>query len=291
MNKQLSVLRCVDCGGKLFQGEGYVGCESCKRRFRVKEGVIDMLTKKSMSNEHNQQQNQYYEKEYESSYANKDFEWRKRYKKRLVKYLPKNKNLYVLDVASGQGYMTLAIAKKGYKVVACDIALSGLLRSYKYAKKMGIENNIHFVLGDVNKLKFASNTFGMVILLHVLEHVQDDQKLLRNLFKYSQAGCLYYIGVPLSLSFVFPLFKSMYIASDKKVGHLRRYTIDSISSLFGKSGKAMSVIYTGHLIKFVGVILSLFHINSLDRWIEDIDERSLLNKHWASNMTVVYKYI
>lgn len=287
MDNFLRNLLCSDCESSINWTKNHGQCKKCKRIYPIKNRIVNMLDKKDLKDQQNLSQQEYYDREYDSDFANKDFEWRKRYFKRLYEFLPEKKNTLILDVASGQGYMTLKIAKLGYKLIATDISILGLERSYRHAKKEGIEKNILFIAADLNRLVFKRNTFNFYILLHVLEHIKNDKALVKNLIKYSEKKARFFIGVPISLKYTMPLLNPFYIRSDKNVGHQRRYTPDELKNLFKIKYKVLYEIYSGHLIKIVGALLSLFKINHLEKTIEDIDERMHKNIIWSSNLTMV----
>jgi len=66
-----------------------------------------------------------------NSHAEKYDEWYKTFEgavenyvdwELLRQYLPKNKNVKILDAAGGTGRITLPLAKMGYSVTLCDIS-------------------------------------------------------------------------------------------------------------------------------------------------------------------------
>lgn len=289
MTELISKIVCLDCEGYLQKKTNLIQCEKCGKKYAFKKGILVMLSDISLQDKQNLSQKSYYEHHYELEEANRNFEWKKRWVVRLLGFLPKNKNSYILDLACGQGYMTLPIAKKGYKVMACDISISGLLRARKEAEKLGIEKNILFIACDLYKIKFKKNTFDFIIMLHVLEHLVYDKLIMKKVIFFAKQNAIYYIGVPLSLFYVFPLFIPLYMYSDRKVGHKRRYTIESILKLFTFDAEPVYTIYTGHLIKFIGLFLLKIGINTFERKIEDLDERMLSTKRWGSNITTVIR--
>ena len=289
MNNLLNKVLCLICGNELVEYKNNIQCPKCREKYLFDDGILMMLSNNSLKDEQNLSQKRYYEQHYQTEEANRDFEWRKRWVTRSLNFLPKKRNSLILDLACGQAYMTLAVAKKGYKVIACDISVSGLKRARKEAVKLGIEKNILFIAGDINTIRFKKKTFDFVIMLHILEHLVNDKGVMRNVISFANSNALYYIGAPLSLSYVFPLFIPLYLYSDRKVGHLRRYSLESILGLFDFKAEDVYTIYTGHLIKFLGLLLSKIGINTWESAVEDLDEKMLKSRLWASNITTVIR--
>jgi ubiquinone/menaquinone biosynthesis C-methylase UbiE len=52
---------------------------------------------------------------------------------------------------------------------------------------------------DVQQIPFETNTWDMVIANHVLEHVQNDQQALNEIFRVLKPGGIAILQVPLSL--------------------------------------------------------------------------------------------
>lgn len=289
MNTLINKILCINCGNGLIKNGLSVKCKKCGRAYAFYKGILRMMSDSSLRDEQNSFQKHHYDSHYKTEYANKMFEWRKRYIARLSAFLPRSTNSYVLDLACGQGYLSLVIAKMGYKVIACDISISGLYEARREAERLGIEKNILFVEVDIYKVKFKKNSFDFILLMMVLEHLTDDRAIIKKVISFSKKTALYYIGVPLSLKYVFPLFIPLYLYSDYGVGHKRRYSINQILDLFNHDAQVISLIYTGHLVKFLGLFLEKIGINRFGARIEDSDEKLLSSKLWASNITAVIK--
>ena len=285
MNKLLSFLRCPSCGG-VFTGGKKVVCTSCGAQYSVSNGVVNLLDDQVFEDSHNEHQKNYYDKEYVDAYANTQFEWRNRYIQRIKTYLPKNKNSVILDAACGQGYVSIALAELGYSVIACDLSMEGLLHARAVAKARNLTDRILFVASDVTKLRMKKLSVHMIMLLHVIEHLKNDRKTVVQLHQFCKKGGVYIIGVPLAFRYVFPLFIPIYMYSDKRVGHYRHYALEDITALFGSGYAVKAVYYTGHLIKLFGAFLSLLRITQFEKVIEDLDEKQISSKFWASNIMV-----
>lgn len=66
--------------------------------------------------------------------------------------------------------------------------------------------------------------FDTIFLLNVLEHIKDDYKAIEN--------CRYLLKPQGTLIILVPAYKFLYSELDKQLGHYRRYTSKSLSSLF-----------------------------------------------------------
>lgn len=89
----------------------------------------------------------------------------------LDKYLPK-KGL-ILDAGGGPGRYTIALAKKGYKVVLLDLSLGCLEIARKEVRKAKAQKNVEEIIeGSITDLsRFGDECFEAVICLGPLSHL------------------------------------------------------------------------------------------------------------------------
>ena len=81
----------------------------------------------------------------------------------LKKYLPKNKNVKILDAAGGTGRITLSLAKMGYSVTLCDISPKMLDVAKQKMLKEGVLENVTILECNVCNMPFADESFDFVL--------------------------------------------------------------------------------------------------------------------------------
>lgn len=70
-------------------------------------------------------------------------------------------------------------------------------------------------LGEITALPFADATFDLVCALDIIEHVDDDERALRELTRVTKSGAALLISTP--------LHPALWTSFDEFVGHKRRY--------------------------------------------------------------------
>jgi len=78
----------------------------------------------------------------------------------------------VLDIGCGNGKTTVALIQMGAEVTGIDFSPSAI----EYCMK-AFGDKAKFLVSDCNKLPFPDNSFDAVTIVHVLEHLVDDQLL------------------------------------------------------------------------------------------------------------------
>ncbi|MEM3627600.1 MAG: class I SAM-dependent methyltransferase [Candidatus Bathyarchaeia archaeon] len=81
----------------------------------------------------------------------------------LKGYLPRNKDVKILDAAGGTGRITLPLAKMGYSVTLCDISSGMLNVARRKLRKAGVLDKVKICECDVHKLHFADESFDLVL--------------------------------------------------------------------------------------------------------------------------------
>jgi len=117
-----------------------------------------------------------------------------------------------IDIGCGAGELACSLAERDKKGIAIDssseaIAVANKMRDLRKITK----TLLTFTAGNMDAL--GNNKSDLVICCEVLEHVKNDGKFLKELVKHSNKYIL--LSVPAK--------QSLYDASDKSVGHYRRY--------------------------------------------------------------------
>ena len=133
----------------------------------------------------------------------------------------------VLEIGSGIGNISDFVVKDGYTVSLSDYdeAYQSIL-SEKYNRFSNVQGVYRIDLEDPQffstyvDLKEKYNT---IFLLNVIEHIGDHQRAIRH--------CSYLLKPQGRLVVLAPAYTQLYSGLDKELGHYRRYTKQSLSSL------------------------------------------------------------
>jgi SAM-dependent methyltransferase len=95
----------------------------------------------------------------------------------------------VLDVGCGPGTITADFATlvTPARVVALEVSEAALAVARKEIVRRGL-TNVDFLIGDVNALEFADDTFDVVHAHQVLQHVADPVAALREMRRVTKPG-------------------------------------------------------------------------------------------------------
>jgi len=142
----------------------------------------------------------------------------------ILDYLKNQPPSNILNVGCGSGELSFLLAEMGHTVVSIDpvseyidLANRTLEKDYPH-----LTGKCTFRVGLIEDI-LEVQKYDCVIATDVLEHIEDDKKMLRDLFKIIR---------PLGKIFItVPALPSLFGYHDKSLGHFRRYTKNSLKQL------------------------------------------------------------
>lgn len=146
----------------------------------------------------------------------------------LDKYCP---GKTVLDFGSGVGTLALYLGKQDKQVTGIELSQKAVTVAQKSARLFNLTKNVEFHRVDIFKTNLKQK-FDLVICSEVLEHLPDDGQALDRILSLLQPGGRVLISVPSANA---PLIKTRAIKHfDAWSGHLRRYTVESLTKLLNQ---------------------------------------------------------
>jgi len=174
-----------------------------------------------------------------------------------------------LDAGGGRGDVSLFLAKKGFKGKLIDFSEEAIKKA-----KINLKN--YEIKIEKKSIDDEKSKYNFIILWDVIEHVEDDEKIIENCYKnLNKEGYLL-------LSYVTK--NKEWRKDDEKYGHLRRYEIKDIKKSLSKF-KILEIwdftfpifwimrrLYVHTLKEKKGDKLKLTKISSLDSKFDKFDK-------------------
>ncbi|MEM7200318.1 MAG: methyltransferase domain-containing protein [Planctomycetota bacterium] len=129
-------------------------------------------------------------------------------------------SLDILEIGCGAGGMLEPLSRYG-EVTALDFSHDAMA----YCKKRGFSR---VVAGSGTHVPFADQTFDLVALFDVIEHIEDHQGVLEEARRVLRPGGKVFLSVP--------AYQWLYSQNDHVVHHLRRYTASQLRDVVVAAG-------------------------------------------------------
>ncbi|MGB5100217.1 MAG: methyltransferase domain-containing protein [Methanothrix sp.] len=93
------------------------------------------------------------------------------WRKGMTQLLGPSKDLKILDIGTGTGFLALLLAEMGYNVTGVDWAKSKIQKAKEKAETLKIQ--VNFEVQDAETLSFPDDTFDAVVSRHVIWTLAD----------------------------------------------------------------------------------------------------------------------
>ena len=107
----------------------------------------------------------------------------------------------VLDIGTGTGRFALRLAERGAEAFGIEISKKMLLIAKEKAKKYGLMNNLHLILGDAENLPFRAEIFDKAMSMTVINHLPHPNKAIREMSSVLKVNGIAVVSTPNIFSF------------------------------------------------------------------------------------------
>ena len=172
----------------------------------------------------------------------------------VFRQIKKNKKgtVKILDAGCGEGNISLFLSQQdpSVAVTGIDISEKSINISQTRLKKIRnrVKKNIKFIKTEIEKYKTEGDSFDLILLTEVIEHVYNDEIVIKKLYSLLGKEGVLFLSTPSKNA---PLYKLKIIRKyDKRVGHLRRYSQSDIEAVLVENNfKILKTIKTEGIIR------------------------------------------
>lgn len=146
----------------------------------------------------------------------------------IMKAAGNRSGLDLLDVGCGSGTLLGLLKQRGFRTTGVDF-------STEAAKVAEAENGVRVVVGSLEGAAFPQESFDVVTLFHVMEHVPNPREVLAEVFRILKPSGSVVLQVPNIDSWQFKFFGSKWYGLDIP-RHVIDYSKDAMLRLLADSG-------------------------------------------------------
>ncbi|HOD12040.1 MAG TPA: class I SAM-dependent methyltransferase [Candidatus Omnitrophota bacterium] len=92
----------------------------------------------------------------------------------------------LLEIGTGKGHFTLALARRNFLFTAIDLDASAQKVARQYLRRYGLENMVAIRKMNAEKLSFSNQSFDIVISVNFMHHAQKPFLCLREMVRVAK---------------------------------------------------------------------------------------------------------
>jgi ubiquinone/menaquinone biosynthesis C-methylase UbiE len=182
----LELLRCPRCGGGLVSTDSRLTCAGCETSFPIRDGILIV---KEQTDDNNRVAQEFYDSALWPRFRFwEKFTWfcnggERRARNQVLKHLPRQAGLKLLDVAVGDG-VYLPWMPADWQVVGIDISWSQL----EACRARVAGPPVRLVQGEAEMLPFHDAQFDAVLSIGAFNYFNDPEGALREMVRVARPG-------------------------------------------------------------------------------------------------------
>jgi 2-polyprenyl-6-hydroxyphenyl methylase/3-demethylubiquinone-9 3-methyltransferase len=98
------------------------------------------------------------------------------------------RNIRILDIGCGAGFLANEFARHGYRVTGLDTSKSTL----EVARRHDSTGTVDYRYGDAGQMEFEDGSFDVVCAMDFLEHVENPERIVREVSRVLRRGGLFF---------------------------------------------------------------------------------------------------
>jgi 2-polyprenyl-3-methyl-5-hydroxy-6-metoxy-1,4-benzoquinol methylase len=146
----------------------------------------------------------------------------------ILRAAGEHRSIDILDVGCGSGTLLGLLKRRGFRVLGLDF-------SSEAAQAAESENGVRVIVGSLEEARFPADSFDVVTLFHVMEHVTNPRTVLGEVFRILRPGGAVVLQVPNIDSWQFKAFGARWYGLDIP-RHVIDYSKDAMLNLMRECG-------------------------------------------------------
>lgn len=171
----------------------------------------------------------------------------------------------ILDLGCGMGGFLEELSRIGDHVYPSDIDLTSLGQ----CRERGFPDG---VIASGYQLPYADESFDLVCLFDAIEHVEDDERAMREVQRVLRPGGHVLVSVP--------AYQFLYANNDRVAGHYRRYDRKMLRRVFEQAGLEVQRNTHTNVLLFPLILPVVLAIKTLEKLLDREARSDHTNLSW-----------
>jgi SAM-dependent methyltransferase len=158
--------------------------------------------------------------------------WYKERRALLARELKRLRPGRALDIGAAGGGNTRVLRRYGWSALALEYGAEGA--------EVAHERGLDVIRADARYLPLGTASTDLVVAFDILEHIEEDHLAAGEIARVLRPGGTALIAVPCDMS--------LWSAHDVAVGHVRRYTRDTLQDVMVKAGFTIETLWSWNVL-------------------------------------------
>lgn len=137
-----------------------------------------------------------------------------------------------LDIGAAGGGNTRVLRARGWQPIALEYSEDGA--------QVAAERGLHVMRADARHLPLPSRSLDLVVAFDILEHIEEDRLAAAEIRRTLRPGGTALIAVPCDMK--------LWSAHDVAVGHVRRYSRETLTAVIDKAGLVIDELWSWNVV-------------------------------------------
>jgi SAM-dependent methyltransferase len=198
---------------------------------------------------------------------------------RLVTAINPARDARALEVATGPGYVAMALAAACREVVGLDLTPAPIAIAERNRQQRNIKN-VRFRVGDAENLPFGDGEFDIVVCRFAFHHFEDPGKILGEMCRVCRPGGTVVVEDLFSTEDAERARYYNRFENLRDHSHTRALALSELTGLIGRAGVEIETVYSDRLTADIETWLASAQTSAGDadaarRMLEDDQRRDL----------------
>jgi 2-polyprenyl-3-methyl-5-hydroxy-6-metoxy-1,4-benzoquinol methylase len=154
----------------------------------------------------------------------------------------------ILEAGCGGGKFVFSLSEDfpNARITGVDISKEAI----EVAQKKNSNQNLHFLCANAEAMNFPEESFDVILLLDVLEHLEKPEKTVMDCYRFLKPNGIIHAFIPCEAHSVYWLGERIlgFHSKEKTAGHIQRFKKTDALNLFGTHMHIVQKRYSFHLL-------------------------------------------
>ncbi len=165
---------------------------------------------------------------------------------RLVRAIDPGPNDRALEIATGPGYVAMALAQRCREVIGLDLTAAPIAIAQRTSRERGL-TNVRFEIGEADRLVYGDGEFDLVVCRFAFHHFVNPEAILAQMCRVSRAGATVAVEDLYASENRERAARCNQIEQLRDTSHTRALALSELIAMMGRAGLEVESVHSERL--------------------------------------------